>query len=237
MLEARIRNISLLSSVKRAYCSVNKISLEGPNNSFLPIIYNKNPRNLERLRIAPKPSGYVLDKKLVNYWHRYSLFSRLKNYYLLAIVSKRHMMTIHCAKLKKPILNSPCLVVEFNLFQCQEKNLISCQLFIIFVNQNASLYFHLFYSVFRLVIEKSNKHWNAYIEHFESGKVVSASTEEWAIKQFLRSTSDIKAAATIGKVLAQRCLECGLLEVHSDYSLDQVSPKVSFIKLKKKSLI
>ena len=111
MLEARIRfirNISLLSSVKRAYCSVNKISFEGPNSSFLPIIYNKNPRNLERLRIAPKPSGYVLDKKPVNFWHRYSLYSRLKNYYLLAIGSKRHMMTIHCAKLKRPILNSPC---------------------------------------------------------------------------------------------------------------------------------
>ena len=51
--------------------------------------------------------------------------------------------------------------------------------------------------------------------------------KEWAIKQFLRSTSDSKAAATIGKVLAQRCLECGLLEVHSDYELDEASPKVS----------
>jgi hypothetical protein len=55
----------------------------------------------------------VLDKKPVNFWHRYSLYSRLKNYYLLAIVSKRHMMTIHCAKLKRPILNSPCGWVRF----------------------------------------------------------------------------------------------------------------------------
>jgi ribosomal protein L18 len=85
-----------------------------------------------------------------------------------------------------------------------------------------------FKSIFRLVIEQSNKHWNAYIEHFEGGKVITASTKEWAIKQFLRSTSDSNAAAAIGKVLAQRCLECGLLEVHSDYDLAQASPKVSF---------
>ena len=88
-----------------------------------------------------------------------------------------------------------------------------------------------FLSVLRLVIEQSNKHWQAYIEHFEGGKVVKASTKEWAIKQFLRSTSDSKAAAIVGKVLAQRCLEFGLLEVHSDYELEEASPKVSFIKL------
>ncbi|XP_046452360.1 39S ribosomal protein L18, mitochondrial-like [Daphnia pulex] len=150
MLEARIRNTSLFSLIKRTYSSGNEALLEGPNNSFLPFIYNRNPRNLERLRIAPKPSGYVLDKKPVNYWHR-------------------------------------------------------------------------------LVIEQSNKHWNAYIEHFEGSKVVTASTKEWAIKQFLRSTSDSVAAAIVGKVLAQRCLEFGLLEVNSDYDLKQTSPKITLV--------
>jgi hypothetical protein len=39
------------------------------------------------------------------------------------------------------------------------------------------------------------------------------------------------AAAIVGKVLAQRCLEFGLLEVNSDYDLKHTSPKVSFITL------
>lgn len=58
--------------------------------------------------------------------------------------------------------------------------------------------------------------------------VVSASTKEWAIKQFLRSTTDLNAATAIGQVLAQRCLECGLLEVQSHYKMDQISSKVGF---------
>ncbi|KZS20947.1 39S ribosomal protein L18, mitochondrial [Daphnia magna] len=146
MWESRIRNIGLFSSAKRAYSS----NIGEVNNSFLPFIYNRNPRNLERLRIAPKPMGYALDDKPMNYWHR-------------------------------------------------------------------------------LVVVQSNQHVGAYIEHFSGKTVISASTNEWAIKQFLRSTSDVQAAATIGRVLAQRCLECGLLEVHSNYDMDLVSPKVSFL--------
>lgn len=83
----------------------------------------------------------------------------------------------------------------------------------------------------RLVIQQTNKHIHAHIEHYKGNKVLSASTEEWAIKQFLRSTADTTAAVTVGKVLAQRCLECGLLEIHSIYEADKVSPKVSFIDI------
>lgn len=33
-------------------------------------VHNKNPRNLELLRIARKPTGYFLDKTDPRYWHK-----------------------------------------------------------------------------------------------------------------------------------------------------------------------
>lgn len=35
----------------------------------------------------------------------------------------------------------------------------------------------------------------------------------------------------IGQVLARRCLECGLLEVHSDYDKEKASQKVNILSL------
>lgn len=32
-------------------------------------VVNRNPRNLELLRIARKPSGYHLDRQVREYWH------------------------------------------------------------------------------------------------------------------------------------------------------------------------
>lgn len=34
-------------------------------------IVNRNPRNLERLRIARKPQGYHLEEPGHSYWHKY----------------------------------------------------------------------------------------------------------------------------------------------------------------------
>jgi len=39
-------------------------------------IVNRNPRNLERLKIARKPSGYHLDKPGRSYWHKLFLFKK-----------------------------------------------------------------------------------------------------------------------------------------------------------------
>ncbi|XP_030032747.2 39S ribosomal protein L18, mitochondrial [Manduca sexta] len=40
-------------------------------NSTLPSEFvNRNPRNLERMRIAQKPDGYHLDKPGKRYWHK-----------------------------------------------------------------------------------------------------------------------------------------------------------------------
>jgi len=34
------------------------------------LITNRNPRNLERMRIARKPVGYAYDKKNVEFWNK-----------------------------------------------------------------------------------------------------------------------------------------------------------------------
>ena len=78
----------------------------------------------------------------------------------------------------------------------------------------------------RLVIKQTNRHSMAYIEHHSGSVILSASTKEWAVKKFLTSNLDLKAMESIGKVLAQRCLECGLLEVHSGYEIESSSSKV-----------
>lgn len=39
-----------------------------------PIVTNRNPRNLERLRIAWRPQGYHLETPGRSYWHKYAHF-------------------------------------------------------------------------------------------------------------------------------------------------------------------
>ncbi|XP_050308715.1 39S ribosomal protein L18, mitochondrial [Anthonomus grandis grandis] len=43
------------------------------NNEINPVFQNRNPRNLERMRIAYKPDGYHVDKPGRNYWHKLDL--------------------------------------------------------------------------------------------------------------------------------------------------------------------
>lgn len=81
----------------------------------------------------------------------------------------------------------------------------------------------------RLVITHTNRHTEAYIEHYSGKTVITASTREWAIRQFLKSNVDTAASQFIGKILAQRCLEFGLLEVHSKYEEDGLSQKIKSI--------
>lgn len=40
-------------------------------NDVSPTFYNRNPRNLERLRIAYKPIGYRLEAPGREFWHKY----------------------------------------------------------------------------------------------------------------------------------------------------------------------
>ncbi|XP_071860054.1 mitochondrial ribosomal protein L18 [Bombus fervidus] len=56
-------------------------------------IRNRNPRNLERLRIARKPIGYALDKRESGYWHK-----------LVVHTSQRHVTAEICHFENGPII-------------------------------------------------------------------------------------------------------------------------------------
>jgi len=79
----------------------------------------------------------------------------------------------------------------------------------------------------KIFLDLSGRHTTARVEHFTGTTVVSASTQEWAIKKHLYSTRDISAAENVGRILAHRCLESGILNVHVHFSQeDQQSEKV-----------
>ncbi|KAI4473273.1 hypothetical protein M0802_016208 [Mischocyttarus mexicanus] len=110
-------------------------------------VINRNPRNLERLRIARKPQGYHLEKQFRNFWHKLKI--------------------------------TPCR---------------------------------------RYVVGE--------VVHFENGPVISASTNEWALKKQLYRQYDSMAYIALGQVLALRCLESGICELHYD---EEPSSKVSLL--------
>ncbi|XP_027256893.1 39S ribosomal protein L18, mitochondrial isoform X1 [Cricetulus griseus] len=62
----------------------------------------------------------------------------------------------------------------------------------------------------RLQVIKTQHHIEALVEHQNGQVVVSASTREWAIKKHLYNTRNVVACESIGRVLAQRCLEAGI---------------------------
>ncbi|XP_072004090.1 large ribosomal subunit protein uL18m [Engystomops pustulosus] len=62
----------------------------------------------------------------------------------------------------------------------------------------------------RLRLERSGHHVNATIDHCSGNVVLTASTQEWAVKKHLYSTKDAMACENVGRVLAQRCLEAGI---------------------------
>lgn len=40
------------------------------NRDINPIITNRNPRNLEKMRLARKPDGFWFEKGTIKYWHK-----------------------------------------------------------------------------------------------------------------------------------------------------------------------
>ncbi|XP_059168007.1 large ribosomal subunit protein uL18m-like [Physella acuta] len=84
----------------------------------------------------------------------------------------------------------------------------------------------------RLVFSRSNRHTEAWIEHWSGEVVVSASSKEWAIRNQLYSCTDVSASTSVGKVLAQRCLESGITCFYFDQSqVDMNAEKVqSFLQ-------
>ncbi|XP_020014202.1 large ribosomal subunit protein uL18m isoform X2 [Castor canadensis] len=62
----------------------------------------------------------------------------------------------------------------------------------------------------RLRVIRTQHHIEALVEHQNGQVVVSASTREWAIKKHLYSTRNVVACESVGRALAQRCLEAGI---------------------------
>ncbi|XP_051710162.1 large ribosomal subunit protein uL18m isoform X1 [Oryctolagus cuniculus] len=62
----------------------------------------------------------------------------------------------------------------------------------------------------RLRVIRTQHHVEALVEHPSGQVVVSASTREWAIKKHLYRTRNVVACESLGRVLAQRCLEAGI---------------------------
>ncbi|KAI4454550.1 39s ribosomal protein l18 mitochondrial [Holotrichia oblita] len=122
------------------------------NDAISPILTNRNPRNLEKLRIGYKPDGYHLENKGRSFWH----------------------------KLKLTI---------------------------------------------------SGRYISASIQHFENGKVIRASTNEWALRKQLYSSTDYSAYTNLARVFAQRCLQMGIIEVRSDVEPSNPDGKIAaFLK-------
>ncbi|KYB27088.1 large ribosomal subunit protein uL18m [Tribolium castaneum] len=116
----------------RGFCTQTSANLPISEN-----FVNRNPRNLERMRIGYKPDGYHLEKPGRCYWHKLNL-------------------------------------------------------------------------------RKTGRYIYATIDHFENGTVVKASTSEWALKKQLYKCRDTSAFYNLGRVLAERCLKFGLIEIRSD---------------------
>lgn len=62
----------------------------------------------------------------------------------------------------------------------------------------------------RLLFDRSQRQTAAYVEHSSGKRIVTASTREVAIMRHLYSNNDVSAAENIGRVIAQRCFECGI---------------------------
>ncbi|CAL4159972.1 unnamed protein product, partial [Meganyctiphanes norvegica] len=86
--------------------------------------------------------------------------------------------------------------------------------------------------LFRLILESTSRHVSGQVVHYTGKTIISASTKEWAIKRHLYSTNDVSAYENIGSILAHRCLQSGISEIHTDLSVEgERSEKIrSFIE-------
>lgn len=77
--------------------------------------------------------------------------------------------------------------------------------------------------------ESSQKHITGFVEHNKGTVVVSASTKEWCIRKHLYSSIDVAAAHNIGRILARRCLQSGIYQMHTELDKGaEKSKKVCF---------
>ena len=76
------------------------------------------------------------------------------------------------------------------------------------------------------MLDISNRHITAYVDHNNGTKVVEASTKEFPIARHLYKTSDVAAAFNLGRVIAARCKEAGLRRVMWEHKWNRNHKKV-----------
>jgi len=82
---------------------------------------------------------------------------------------------------------------------------------------------------YKLMLDCSNRHVCGQVVHYTGKTVVSASTQEWAIKKHLYSTNDVSAYENVGRILAHRCLQSGISEIHTDLTVEgESSEKIRY---------
>ena len=70
----------------------------------------------------------------------------------------------------------------------------------------------------RLVVHRTPRHMYAQLIDAEANVIVTASTVEKAIRESVKYTGNIDAAAVVGKAIAERAIEKGIKEVAFDRS-------------------
>ncbi|XP_014679039.1 PREDICTED: 39S ribosomal protein L18, mitochondrial-like [Priapulus caudatus] len=73
----------------------------------------------------------------------------------------------------------------------------------------------------RLRFKRNSHRTTAEVVHYGGRVVVTASTSEPAIMNQLYSGSDVAAAANIGSIIAQRCLQAGIVQLDFTVDADQ----------------
>ncbi|XP_011506254.1 PREDICTED: 39S ribosomal protein L18, mitochondrial [Ceratosolen solmsi marchali] len=90
----------------------------------------------------------------------------------------------------------------------------------------------------KLVVLQTKRSVEAQIHHFRNGPVIKVSSSDWCLRKFLYRTYDVAAYANIGRILAQRCLESGITQIHCNIESERSRKhKVLLSALKKGGLI
>lgn len=76
------------------------------------------------------------------------------------------------------------------------------------------------------MLELTNRHVSAYVNHNSGLKVAKASTKEFAISRHLYKTNDVAAAYNVGRVLADRCKETGIYRITWEHKRNRNAEKV-----------
>ncbi|XP_023238078.1 39S ribosomal protein L18, mitochondrial-like [Centruroides sculpturatus] len=75
----------------------------------------------------------------------------------------------------------------------------------------------------KLELKKSSRYVTGNVVHNSGEIIISASSKEWGISKQLYSNTDLCAVENIGRVLAQRCLESGILFVYCDFTEEELA--------------